>query len=124
MALPQGTRVLVVENDELNAMLLQLQLEGAGLSVIGVACNVGDALQLLDEMQPQLAFLDYRLNHNETSTPIAEQLKQRGIPFLVATGMDITQLPRVFEAGIKLSKPYTGKDLNQALAQSLATSGA
>jgi len=121
MALPEATRVLIVENDELNAMLLQLQLEGAGFAVVGVAGGVADALQMIDEMQPQLAFLDYWLSRSETSAPIAEQLKQRGIPFLVATGMDISQLPPVFDAGIKLSKPYTGADLSQALAQSLAT---
>ncbi|MGE8212064.1 response regulator [Stenotrophomonas sp.] len=122
MASLQGTRALIVENDELNAMLLQLQLEAEGLCVVGVACSVAEALQLLDEMQPQLAFLDYWLSHTETSAPVAEQLQQRGIPFLVATGMDTSQLPPVFDAGIKLAKPYTGADLSQALAHSLAIS--
>ncbi|WP_313320421.1 response regulator [Stenotrophomonas sp.] len=122
MASQHATRVLIVENDELNAMLLQLQLESEGLCVVGVAATVAAAMQMLDDMQPQLAFLDYWLSHSETSAPIAEALKLRGIPFLVATGMDTSQLPAVFDSGIKLAKPYTGADLSQALAQSLATS--
>lgn len=116
----QGLRVLIVENDELNAMLLQLQLEGEGMLVTGVAPSVAVALQMLDELQPQLVFLDYWLAHGETSSPVARQLCLQGIPFLVATGMDISLLPDVFDAGIKLAKPYTGNDLANALRQALA----
>ena len=116
----QGLRVLIVENDELNAMLLQLQLEGEGMLVTGVAPSVAVALQMLEEQQPQLVFLDYWLAHGETSCPVARQLCLQGIPFLVATGMDISLLPEVFDAGIKLAKPYTGADLANALKQALA----
>lgn len=115
----EGMRVLVVENDELNAMLLQMQLEGEGMRVEGIAASVGTALQMLDTLQPQVVFLDYWLARNENSSPVAETLKQRGIPFLVATGMDPSLLPEVFDAGIKLAKPYTGKDLAQALKRAL-----
>ncbi|MBD9537702.1 response regulator [Stenotrophomonas sp. ATCM1_4] len=116
----QDVQVLVVENDELNAMLLQLQLEGEGMHVAGVAPSVADALRLVEELQPQVVFLDYWLARNENSTPVAERLVALGTPFLVATGMDISQLPAVFNAGIKLRKPYTGADLGAALRRALA----
>ncbi|MGR4895057.1 response regulator [Stenotrophomonas sp. LARHCG68] len=116
----QDVHVLVVENDELNAMLLQLQLEGEGMHVAGVAPSVADALRLVEELQPQVVFLDYWLARNENSTPVAERLVALGTPFLVATGMDISQLPAVFNAGIKLRKPYTGADLGAALRRALA----
>jgi len=115
----QDVRVLVVENDELNAMLLQLQLESEGMAVEGVAPSVGEALRLVEELQPQVVFLDYWLARNESSTPVAELLQRLGTPFLVATGMDTSQLPPVFNAGIKLAKPYTGEDLSRALRQAL-----
>ncbi len=115
----QDVRVLVVENDELNAMLLQLQLESEGMAVEGVAPSVGEALRMVEELQPQVVFLDYWLARNECSTPIAELLQRLGTPFLVATGMDTSQLPAVFDAGIKLAKPYTGEDLMRALRQAL-----
>ncbi len=116
----QGLRVLIVENDELNAMLLQLQLEGEDMQVAGVAPSVAVALQMLDALQPQLVFLDYWLAHGETSCPVAEQLRRLGIPFLVATGMDVNLLPEVFDAGIKLAKPYTCSELASALKQASA----
>ncbi|MEN5206525.1 response regulator [Stenotrophomonas terrae] len=116
----EGTRVLVVENDELNAMLLQMQLEIEGMQVDGVAASVSAALKMIDELQPQVVFLDYWLASNENSSAVAECLRQRGTPFLVATGMDINQLPDVFDAGVKLSKPYTSSDLSQALQRALA----
>lgn len=101
-------------------MLLQMQLEMEGMLVGGVAATVSAALQMIDELQPQLVFLDYWLACNENSSLVAERLRQRGIPFLVATGMEIDQLPAVFDAGVKLSKPYTGADLSQALQRALA----
>ncbi len=120
MASLQDVRVLVVENDELNAMLLQLQLESEGMRVVGVAPSVADGMRLVQELQPQVVFLDYWLARNESSTPVAELLLKLGTPFLVATGMDITQLPEVFNAGIKLRKPYSGVDLGLALRKALA----
>ena len=112
-------RVMIVENDDLNATLLQLQLEREGLHVVGVAETVRSALGMIDALYPQLAFLDFCLADDEDSTPVAEVLAGRGIPFLVATGMDASRLPGIFDAGVKLTKPYTGSDLRQALAKAL-----
>jgi len=112
-------RVMIVENDDLNATLLQLQLEREGLQVVGVADTVQSALEMIDRLQPQLAFLDFCLADNEDSTPVAEVLAARGIPFLVATGMEAARLPAVFDAGAKLAKPYMGSDLRRALLKVL-----
>lgn len=48
MAALQDLRVLVVENDEMSAALLQMQLVQAGAQVVGLAASVGEALRLLD----------------------------------------------------------------------------
>lgn len=112
-------RVMIVENDDLNATLLQLQLEREGLQVVGVADTVQSALGMIDELHPQLAFLDFCLAGNEDSTPVAEVLAARGIPFLVATGMEAGRLPAIFDMGVKLAKPYTGSDLRKALLRVL-----
>jgi len=114
-------RVMIVENDDLNATLLQLQLEQEGLQVVGVTDGVESALRMIDEQQPQLVFLDFRLAANQDSTPVAELLTRRSIPFLVATGMDTSTLPAAFDAGVKLAKPYTGRELAAALRQAMQT---
>lgn len=86
----QDMRVLVVENDELNATLLQLQLESAGLKVVGVAGTVASALSMVETLNPQLVFVDYWLAANENSSPVATVLAELGIPYLVVTGMERT----------------------------------
>lgn len=117
MSALQDVRVLVVENDEMSAALLQMQLVQSGAIVVGLAASVADALHLLTHTQPQVALLDYRLAHNETSEPVAAALAARGIPFVLATGMATEHLPEAFRAGMILSKPYLTAELNAALAR-------
>ena len=119
MSTLRDVRVLVVENDEMNATLLQLQLASQGALVVGVASTVAAALELLAEQAPQVAFLDFWLSGSETSEPIAKALCECGVPFVLATGMDTDQVPEIFNAGIKLAKPYMSAELNRALQQAL-----
>ncbi|MCC7634885.1 response regulator [Stenotrophomonas rhizophila] len=113
-------RVLVVENDEMSAALLQMQLVQSGAVVVGLAASVSESLRLLGETQPQVALLDYRLANHETSEPVAAALAARGIPFVLATGMAPEHLPAAFGSGVLLSKPYLTAELNAALARALA----
>lgn len=119
MSALQGLRVLVVENDEMNAMLLELQLAQAGASVIGPATDAEQALRLLQQpgAEPDLAVLDYRLGHGLTSEPVAQALGRMGIPFVLATGQSNGALPAAFGRGIVLIKPYLAEDLVRALLQ-------
>lgn len=112
-----GLRVLVVENDEMNAMLLELQLAQAGASVVGPAATSDEALRLLEGQGPDLAVLDFRLGGGLTSEPVAEYLSRQGIPFVLATGQTAGHLPSAFDRGIVLVKPYLAEDLVRALLQ-------
>jgi CheY-like chemotaxis protein len=51
MTVLQDLRVLVVENDEMSAALLQMQLVHAGATVVGLAASVSEAL-LLEQQAP------------------------------------------------------------------------
>ena len=106
MSALQDLRVLVVENDEMSAALLQMQLVHSGALVVGLAASVAEALRLLEEASPDVALLDYRLAHNETSEPVAAALAARGVPFVLATGMTAEQLPVAMRSGVLLIKPY------------------
>ncbi|HBK45805.1 MAG TPA: response regulator [Xanthomonadaceae bacterium] len=115
MSALRGVRVLVVENDEMNAMLLGMQLEQAGADVIGPVGAVEDAVRLVKEREPQLAVLDYRLGEGQTSEPIALLLGDRGIPFVLATGAVADTMPAAFRNGYILTKPYLAEDLVRTL---------
>lgn len=120
----QGLRVLVVENDEMSAALLQMQLVQAGAVVVGLAETVAESLRLLRDTSPDVALLDYRLARNETSEPVAAALAARGVPFVLATGMTADQLPASMRGGVLLVKPYLSADLSRALVRAVGRSSA
>ena len=120
MTVLQDLRVLVVENDEMSAALLQMQLVHAGATVVGLAASVAEALRVLEDS----ALLDYRLARNETSEPVAAALSARGVPFVLATGMLAEQLPESMLSGVLLVKPYLSADLTRALSRAVGRSSA
>lgn len=124
MSALQDLRVLVVENDEMSAALLQMQLVQSGALVVGLAASVAEALHLLEEAAPDVALLDYRLAHNETSEPVAAALAARGVPFVLATGMAAEQLPVAMQSGVLLIKPYLSAELSKALVRAVGRSSA
>jgi len=124
MSALQDLRVLVVENDEMSAALLQMQLVHSGALVVGLAASVAEALRLLEQARPEVALLDYRLAHNETSEPVAAALAARGVPFVLATGMAAEQLPVAMRSGVLLIKPYLSAELSKALVRAVGRSSA
>ncbi|MCC4586377.1 response regulator [Xanthomonas sp. NCPPB 1067] len=117
MSVLHGVRVLVVENDDMNAMLLDLQLVHAGAVVLGPVGQVEAAMQLIQTDTPDIAVLDYRLGNGETSQPVARLLAERGIPFVLATGVARDSIPSGFERGVILTKPYLSEELVGALSR-------
>lgn len=109
-------RILVVEDEALVAMLVEDALLDAGALVIGPAATVAEALALLEHETPDAAVLDLNLA-GETSTPVADALALRGIPFVVATGYGADGLPAGHITVPVLAKPYDPDDLTAALVR-------
>ncbi|CBA16132.1 response regulator [Xanthomonas albilineans] len=115
MSALRGLRILVVENDEMNATLLELQLAQAGADVVGIAASVKQALALIDSERPDRAVLDFRLAAGETSETVARVLTERATPYVLATGVAAASLPAGFATGVVLTKPYLSEQLIKAL---------
>ncbi len=75
--------ILVVEDDPIIALDLKQMLADAGATVVGPAYRTAQALALLDG-KIDVAVLDYRLE-TETTSPIADKLSSKGIPYLFYT---------------------------------------
>ncbi|MCC4595952.1 response regulator [Xanthomonas campestris pv. phormiicola] len=120
MSALRGLRILVVENDEMNATLLELQLAQAGAAVIGPAESVRQALALIEQERPDRAVLDFRLAAGETSEAVARMLTEHAIPYVLATGVAAESLPPGFAAGVVLTKPYLSEQLIKALGDAHA----
>ncbi|WP_293901220.1 HWE histidine kinase domain-containing protein [Phenylobacterium sp.] len=114
----KGARVLIVEDAVLLALELETGLSEAGAQVVGPAYELEEALALLDQ-KIDAAVLDANLN-GRSVTPVAELLRQRGIPFVFATGYGETGgAPGGFSAPV-IRKPYDVTQVAAAVAELLA----
>lgn len=113
-------RILVVEDEFLIAAMLCDMLQDHAAVVIGPAATVHDALQLIQDHPIDAAVLDMNLN-GDWSDPVAEELKQRMIPFVFTTGYGANERGERFQVRT-VSKPYTCEEVEEAVAQSLLES--
>ncbi|MCU4182511.1 HWE histidine kinase domain-containing protein [Bosea sp. BH3] len=113
----EGKRVLLVEDQFVIALDCEDMLTTLGARQVEVCANVSEALSLLSQALPDLAILDVNLG-GETSESISNRLRERGVPFIFATGYDDAAIPGVAEAGT-LRKPYNLTSLDVALRKLL-----
>lgn len=111
-----ATRILVVEDEFLIALDIAGVLEQAGLTVIGPAANVGDALDAIAREAVDGALLDVHLAGQPVG-PIADALIARGIPFAFVSGHGREYLPAPHRDAPLVKKPFTGRDLLAAVAR-------
>src|ERR1700709_523125 len=78
-------RILIIEDEVLVAMYLEELLTEMGHQVAGPAARINDALELAREAAFDFAVLDVNLA-GVPSFPVADVLRQRGIPFVFVTG--------------------------------------
>jgi CheY-like chemotaxis protein len=114
-----GKRILVVEDEMIVAMLIEDILMDNGATVVGPAARVNKALDLLGTEEVDAALLDVNLA-GENTTPVAEELRRRGIPFAFATGYGAAGLPEGFASQPLLQKPFQERDLQEVMSRVLA----
>jgi DNA-binding response OmpR family regulator len=110
--------ILIVEDEFLIAMDLKLMLEEDGWRVMGPAATVQVALRLLEDERPSVALLDVNLRH-ELVTPVAEALKEQGVPFAVASAYDRPEQigGEILAGALNVGKPTGSRRLLAALAE-------
>lgn len=112
----EARKVLVVEDEALVAMLVEDALLDAGFGVLGPAATVEEAMALLSRERPDAVVLDLNLA-GETSTPVADELAARGIPYVIATGYGASGLPAGHQDAMVLAKPYDPAELTSMLGR-------
>ncbi len=113
-------RILVIEDEVLIAMLVADAIEAGGFEVIGPCQTVSQALDQLSI--PDCcdgAILDASLR-GESALPVARALTELGIPFVVATGYDSSQLPDYMAAVPVLVKPLDTGTVVESMRRLLA----
>ena len=111
-----GRNILVVEDEPLIAMMLEDFLETLGHTVHASCDNLNDAMSQADADGFDLAILDVNLK-GEAVWPVAQKLKARGLPFVLASGGHVEPPPAEFASVPMLEKPYTIDRITPALEQ-------
>jgi two-component SAPR family response regulator len=111
-----GRRVLIVEDDYLQAQHLADLIEAQGAEALGPVASVDDALGLLvQDMLPDFAVLDVQLGR-ERVYPLVEALRTLGVPFVLATAHPDWGLPEPYDMLPHCEKPLDERELLRTLA--------
>ena len=110
-------RVFVMEDDGLLAMHISDTLDELGHTVIGPFRIVQDALAVIEREAIDVALLDVNLGNGETSYPVAQSLRGRGVPFAFLTGYGESGLIKPFQGCPVISKPIDEAHLVRTLRE-------
>jgi DNA-binding response OmpR family regulator len=109
-------RVLIVEDDVLLAMHLEDLLIALGQEVVGQATRIDMEMELARECDIDFEVLVIIVAGTK-SFPVADVLRQRGIPFAFATGYGAEGVMDGYRNYPALQKPYAQEDLERTIAQ-------
>jgi DNA-binding response OmpR family regulator len=107
---------LIVEDQALIGMSLEAYLEDAGFEVIGPFTRKAEALRWLEDHTPELALLDVMLTDG-SSVDLARELKGRGVPFAIYSGLKPDSETPEFQGVTWLEKPMSRLALKEVLAR-------
>ncbi|PSJ37396.1 response regulator [Allosphingosinicella deserti] len=111
--------VLIVEDESLIAMMLEDFLDSMGHQIAGTCESVPEAMARVGEGGFDVAILDVNLK-GERIWPVADRLREMGIPYILATGGHIEPPPAAHAQAPVLSKPFTIDAIEPALDEAFA----
>jgi two-component system, response regulator PdtaR len=108
--------LLVAEDEALIALVLELELRGAGHEVLGPAATPEEALALAEGTRPELALIDINLVGGGDGIALARALRDRhGVPSLFVSGQAPDALANRDAALGLVRKPYAPEDVARAV---------
>lgn len=108
-----ASRVLLVEDEMMLMMMMEDLLLSEGYDVV-TAGRLPPALEAARNRDLDAAILDINLG-GESAIPLADELSQRGVPIVFASGYGTAILPDRFRTFPMLQKPYLPQELLTAL---------
>jgi len=116
----KGARVLVLEDETLVSMMVEDMLGDLGCEIVGPFARLDAALDYMkgDNLALDVALLDVNLG-SERSFPLAEILKQHGVPIVFTTGYDEAGVPAEWRDRPALRKPFMMAEMAAILGRAL-----
>ena len=119
MSALQGLSILLLEDSFLVAVDCEAILTELGAAQVHIASTLAEARDILSRARIDFVLLDIDLGQ-ETGTPLAGLLAQRGVPFVIATGYGDDVLRDELLAGrLVIFKPYTAEGLERTIGEAL-----
>ncbi len=119
-----SVRILLVEDDELQAEKVKFQLECMEYDLAGHAQNASDALALFHTTKPDLVLLDINLEGDRDGIEVAESIRAKyNTPIIFVTSLaERTTLERAkeMEPDAYLLKPLKDMELEAAIELALS----
>jgi DNA-binding response OmpR family regulator len=116
----EGVTVLVVEDEYLVAMELTAMLRDHGARVLGPIPDAIRARALMAADTPDCVLMDINLK-GERVFDLAQELLERGVPVIFATGYDATALPENLQCYPRLQKPVDPRALIATVKQQVTS---
>jgi two-component system, response regulator PdtaR len=116
-------RILIAEDETIIRLDLRKLLEEAGHEVCAEARDGAEAIELVQEHEPDLAILDVKMPRLDGIEAAKRILEERPIPIVMLTAYGQDELvARAVEAGVfgYLVKPFRESDLLPAIATARA----
>ena len=120
--LPEGCRVLIVEDEFLIALFLQETLEDEGCRIVGPVGRVSEAVLLVGQGGIDAALLDAGLA-GEPVTAVADALEAGNVPFVFHSGYGPEHLPQRHRHRPLLRKPCEPSDIVAAISAAIDKGG-
>jgi DNA-binding response OmpR family regulator len=114
MTEPSTQRCLIVEDQALIGLSLEAYLAEAGYDPVGPFATNSEALRAIEADAPDLAILDILLKDGPC-TPVVRELRRRGVPFAIYSGVRPVAVPPELKGVPWLEKPVAREALISAL---------
>jgi PAS domain S-box-containing protein len=115
--------VLIVEDEAVNAAVIEHQLKKLGYSVAGIATSGEEALELVQKAKPDVVLMDIQLEGQMDGVEAAVTIRTKmGVPVVFLTGNSDEQTierARTTEAFGYLHKPFHEREVHSTLQLAL-----
>ncbi|WP_225769289.1 response regulator [Inquilinus sp. Marseille-Q2685] len=118
------TRILIVEDEFLVALLMEETVRNLGHEVVGPVGDLPAAMRLAEAERLSAAILDVHLQHGERVYPVVGILRRRGIPLVLTTAYRDTEIDADCAGEMLLRKPFDQLELEQCIARLVRPSSA
>lgn len=112
-------RILIVEDDALQALALEHYLEESGHKVVGSASSAEQAIRRAGDLRPELVLIDINLRGTGNGIEAAAEIRTRfGIPHLFVSAYSDEATRKRAEATKPLGyvmKPYSPREVARAV---------